>query len=93
MVDHLYLSPHFDDAALSCGGQIATWTAAGQSVLVVTITGGDPLDALSADAAAALTELQGQERAVADVAFSCEEEILTPVEEQIQRELFARPVQ
>lgn len=57
------------------------------------ITGGDPLDALSADAAAALTELQGQERAVADVAFSCEEEILTPVEEQIQRELFARPVQ
>ncbi|MBP8947823.1 MAG: PIG-L family deacetylase [Candidatus Promineofilum sp.] len=40
--DHLYLSPHFDDAALSCGGQIATWTAAGQSVLVVTITGGDP---------------------------------------------------
>ena len=42
MIDHLYLSPHFDDAALSCGGQIATWTAAGQSVLVVTITGGDP---------------------------------------------------
>ena len=42
MTDHLYLSPHFDDAALSCGGQIATFTAAGQSVLVVTITGGDP---------------------------------------------------
>jgi LmbE family N-acetylglucosaminyl deacetylase len=42
MYDHLYLSPHFDDAALSCGGQIATYTAAGQSVLVVTITGGDP---------------------------------------------------
>jgi LmbE family N-acetylglucosaminyl deacetylase len=40
--DHLYLSPHFDDAALSCGGQIATFTAAGESVLVVTITGGDP---------------------------------------------------
>lgn len=57
------------------------------------ITGGDPLDALSADAAAALTELQGQERAVAGVAFGCEEEFLTPVEELIQRELFARPVQ
>ena len=42
MIDHLYLSPHFDDAALSCGGQIATLTAAGQSVLVVTITGGEP---------------------------------------------------
>ncbi len=40
--DHLYLSPHFDDAVLSCGGQIARHTAAGQSVLVVTITGGDP---------------------------------------------------
>ncbi len=40
--DHLYLSPHFDDAVLSCGGQIAQHTAAGQSVLVVTITGGDP---------------------------------------------------
>ena len=42
LYDHLYLSPHFDDAALSCGGQIATLTAAEQSVLVVTITGGDP---------------------------------------------------
>jgi LmbE family N-acetylglucosaminyl deacetylase len=42
MYDHLYLSPHFDDAALSCGGQIATLTAAGQTVLVVTVTGGDP---------------------------------------------------
>ena len=42
MIDHLYLSPHFDDAALSCGGQIPTLTAAGQSVLVVTITGGEP---------------------------------------------------
>lgn len=57
------------------------------------ITSGDPLEALSADATAALTELQGQERAVAQVAFGCEEEFLTPVEEQIQRELFARPVQ
>lgn len=57
------------------------------------ITGGDPLDSLSADALAALSELQGEERAVAQIAFDCEEEILTPVEEQIQRELYARPVQ
>jgi hypothetical protein len=57
------------------------------------ITGGDPLESLSADARAALTELQGEERAVASVAFGCEEEILTPVEEQILRELYARPVQ
>ncbi len=40
--DHLYLSPHFDDVVLSCGGQIARYAAASQSVLVVTITGGDP---------------------------------------------------
>ena len=40
--DYLYLSPHLDDAALSCGGQIADYTAAGQSVLIVTITAGDP---------------------------------------------------
>jgi len=52
--DHLYLSPHFDDAALSCGGQIATFTAAGQSVLVVTITGGDPPAAPVSDTVRAL---------------------------------------
>lgn len=60
---------------------------------VDAITSGDPLDALSADAMTALTELQGEERAVAQVAFDCEEEFLTPVEELIQRELYARPVQ
>lgn len=40
--DAIYLSPHLDDAALSCGGQIAGQTAAGISVLIVTITAGDP---------------------------------------------------
>lgn len=40
--DSIYLSPHLDDAALSCGGQIFEQTAVGQSVLVVTITAGDP---------------------------------------------------
>lgn len=39
--DAIYLSPHLDDAALSCGGQIYQQTAVGQSVLVVTITAGD----------------------------------------------------
>jgi LmbE family N-acetylglucosaminyl deacetylase len=42
--DHLYLSPHLDDAILSCGGQIFQQTAAGESVLVVTVTTGDPPD-------------------------------------------------
>jgi LmbE family N-acetylglucosaminyl deacetylase len=35
--DHIYLSPHLDDAALSCGGAIARHSAAGARVLVVTI--------------------------------------------------------
>jgi LmbE family N-acetylglucosaminyl deacetylase len=44
----IYLSPHLDDAALSCGGQIFQQTANGQRVLIVTITAGDPpLAALS----------------------------------------------
>jgi LmbE family N-acetylglucosaminyl deacetylase len=46
--DHIYLSPHLDDAALSCGGQIFTATSSGQSVLIVTITAVDaPADDLS----------------------------------------------
>lgn len=40
--DHLYLAPHLDDAILSCGGRIFQQTAAGESVLVVTVTCGDP---------------------------------------------------
>ena len=35
--DHVYLSPHLDDAALSCGGAIARHTNAGARVLVVTL--------------------------------------------------------
>ncbi len=57
------------------------------------ITEGLAPEALSPDAFAALTELQGEERAIASVAFDCEEEFLTPVEEQILRELYAAPVQ
>jgi LmbE family N-acetylglucosaminyl deacetylase len=40
--DAIYLSPHLDDTALSCGGQIYELTNAGQTVLVVTIMAGDP---------------------------------------------------
>ena len=40
--DAIYLSPHLDDAALSCGGHIFQQTQAGQQVLIVTITAGDP---------------------------------------------------
>jgi LmbE family N-acetylglucosaminyl deacetylase len=34
---HIYLSPHLDDAALSCGGGIAAQRAADERVLVVTL--------------------------------------------------------
>jgi LmbE family N-acetylglucosaminyl deacetylase len=45
---HLFLSPHLDDAALSCGGTIARLAAAEEPVLVVTVFAGDPdLDRLS----------------------------------------------
>ena len=35
--DHIYLSPHLDDVALSCGGAIAHAVEMGMSVLAVTI--------------------------------------------------------
>jgi LmbE family N-acetylglucosaminyl deacetylase len=37
----IYLSPHLDDAVLSCGGTIARQTEAGEAVLVVTLFAGD----------------------------------------------------
>ncbi len=40
--DHLYLSPHLDDAVLSCGGLIRKQTLAGERVLVVTLFAGTP---------------------------------------------------
>jgi LmbE family N-acetylglucosaminyl deacetylase len=40
--DHIYLSPHLDDVALSCGGAIARHSAAGARVLVVTICTASP---------------------------------------------------
>ncbi len=39
---HIVLSPHLDDAALSCGGFIARMTAAGERVLVVNVCSGIP---------------------------------------------------
>lgn len=39
---HIFLSPHYDDAALSCGGLIAQLSAAGQATIVATIFGGKP---------------------------------------------------
>ena len=39
---HLYLSPHADDAALSCGGHIAQLTRSGERVVIFTVMAGDP---------------------------------------------------
>ncbi len=38
----IYISPHLDDAVLSCGGQVYDQVQSGRSVLVVTINAGDP---------------------------------------------------
>jgi LmbE family N-acetylglucosaminyl deacetylase len=38
----LYLSPHFDDVALSCGGAIHRTTRTGASVTVLTVCAGSP---------------------------------------------------
>ncbi|MBN1979800.1 MAG: PIG-L family deacetylase [Anaerolineae bacterium] len=39
---HVYLSPHLDDAVLSCGGRIRQQAQAGDRVLVVTVFAGKP---------------------------------------------------
>jgi LmbE family N-acetylglucosaminyl deacetylase len=46
--DHVYVSPHFDDVAASCGGKILEQKDRGESVLVVTVfTGTAPRDPAS----------------------------------------------
>jgi LmbE family N-acetylglucosaminyl deacetylase len=44
---HLFLSPHLDDAALSCGGQIRQLADAGQQVRVLNLFAGRPGPELS----------------------------------------------
>ncbi len=41
-VEHFYLSPHLDDAGLSCGAQIHSQTSRGDRVVIWTICAGDP---------------------------------------------------
>lgn len=50
----IYLSPHLDDVALSCGGQIYQQTAAGHAVLIVTLAAGWPESDVLSDFAAFL---------------------------------------
>jgi LmbE family N-acetylglucosaminyl deacetylase len=63
---HVYLSPHLDDAVLSCGGRIWQQAQAGERVLVVTIFAGVPsLDAPLSPFAQALHALWGLADAIA----------------------------
>lgn len=59
----------------------------------LTDNGRIPLEKLSAEQKASLRKLQDYERAVAAKSFKMQEEVLVPVEERIQQELFSRKVQ
>ena len=59
----IYLSPHLDDAVLSCGGQIAARCRRGERVLVATLAAGD--------SAAPLTPLARELHAAWKLADSC----------------------
>jgi LmbE family N-acetylglucosaminyl deacetylase len=39
---HIYLSPHLDDAVLSCGGMMAQQIRNGERLIVITLCAGDP---------------------------------------------------
>ncbi|HLF26646.1 MAG TPA: PIG-L family deacetylase [Anaerolineae bacterium] len=39
---HVFLSPHLDDVALSCGGMLHQLVQSGQTVQVITVFAGDP---------------------------------------------------
>lgn len=54
------------------------------------ITQGAPVESLSADAKAALAALQAEEQALAVATYKCESRFLDPVEDQVERELYAR---
>ncbi len=41
---HWFLSPHPDDAVLSCGGHMATLARQGERVIILTVMAGDPPD-------------------------------------------------
>jgi hypothetical protein len=59
---------------------------------VITSGNSIPLEKMSAEQRANLKKLQDYERAVASKSFKLQEEVLGPVEEKIQQEMFARKV-
>jgi hypothetical protein len=59
----------------------------------LTSNGTIPVDQMTPEQRAGLRTLQDYERRVAAKTFELQEKLLTPVEEQVQQELFARKVQ
>ena len=49
MERRIYISPHLDDAVLSCGGVIYHQTSCGDTVTVVTVCGGSPRKSYTSD--------------------------------------------
>jgi LmbE family N-acetylglucosaminyl deacetylase len=43
---HLFLSPHLDDAVLSCGGVIHRLAQSGERVVIITVMAGEPYEPL-----------------------------------------------
>lgn len=76
--DHVYLSPHLDDAVWSCGGSIALQRARGERVLVVTLCtrepgpGDAPAPAFEQNAPAELVRARRAEDALAMRALGVE---------------------
>jgi LmbE family N-acetylglucosaminyl deacetylase len=58
----IYISPHFDDIALSCGGLVWEQTQAGQSASIWTICAGDPPQGALSSFAQSLHERWGTGR-------------------------------
>ena len=92
MYDWIYLSPHLDDVALSCGGQIFDATQRGERVLIVTITAGDPVAPVSDYAATLHTRWEvanataaRRQEDVAACAILCAEPLHWPVPDCIYR--------
>lgn len=55
------------------------------------ITEGQDPETLTGSALEALTDLQGEERAVAQIDFDCAEELLEPVIEEVESEIYGAP--
>ena len=62
----IFLSPHLDDAALSCGGTIHRLGQAGAEVVVVTVMAGQPDLSTLSDLAKRLHKLMGNAERVVD---------------------------